>query len=34
MAPDYQNLGVMMRGYMDFGVTKAEPLSCLRMATA
>jgi phage major head subunit gpT-like protein len=34
MAPDYQTLGVMMRGYMDFGVTKAEPLSCLRMATA
>ena len=34
MAPDYQNLGIMMRGYMDFGVTKAEPLSCLRMATA
>lgn len=34
VAADYQNLGVMIRGYMDFGVTKAEPLSTLRMATA
>lgn len=31
---DYQLLGVQMRGYMDFGVIKGEPLSCLRMATA
>lgn len=31
---DPQTLGVMMRGYFDFGVTKAESLSCLRMATA
>jgi phage major head subunit gpT-like protein len=31
---DYQLLGVQMRGYMDFGVTKAEPLSTYRMATA
>ena len=31
---DYQLLGVGLRGYMDFGVTKAEPLSCYRMATA
>jgi phage major head subunit gpT-like protein len=31
---DYQLLGVAMRGYMDFGVTKAESLSCYRMATA
>ena len=34
VAADYSTLGVMMRGYMDFGVVKAEPLSCLRMATA
>jgi phage major head subunit gpT-like protein len=32
--PDYQLLGVAMRGYMDFGVSKAESLSCYRMATA
>jgi len=31
---DYQLLGVGLRGYMDFGVIKSEPLSCLRMATA
>ena len=31
---DYQLLGVQMRGYMDFGVSKAESLSCYRMATA
>jgi hypothetical protein len=31
---DYQLLGVQMRGYMDFGVTKAESLSTYRMATA
>jgi hypothetical protein len=31
---DYQLLGVQMRGYMDFGVTKAESLACYRMATA
>jgi len=34
VAPDYQLLGVAIRGWMDFGVTKAEPLSTLRMATA
>lgn len=34
VAPDYQLLGVAMRGYFDFGVTKAEPLSTYRMATA
>lgn len=34
VAADYATLGVMMRGYMDFGVIKSEPLSCLRMATA
>ena len=34
VAPDYQVLGVAIRGWMDFGVTKAEPLACLRMATA
>jgi hypothetical protein len=31
---DTQLLGVGLRGFMDFGVVKAEPLSCLRMATA
>jgi len=31
---DYQLLGVGLRGYLDFGVIKSEPLSCLRMATA
>lgn len=34
VAPDYQLLGVAMRGYFDFGVSKAEPLSTYRMATA
>jgi phage major head subunit gpT-like protein len=34
VAPDYQVLGVAIRGWMDFGVTKSEPLACLRMATA
>lgn len=34
VAADYQMLGINMRGYMDFGVTKAEALSTLRMATA
>jgi phage major head subunit gpT-like protein len=34
VAPDYQVLGVAMRGFMDFGVQKGESLSCLRMATA
>jgi phage head maturation protease len=34
VAADYQTLGVMMRGYLDFGVTKAESLACYRMATA
>jgi hypothetical protein len=32
--PDYTVLGVAMRGYFDFGVTKAESLACYRMATA
>lgn len=32
--PDYNLLGVAMRGYFDFGVSKAESLSCYRMATA
>lgn len=31
---DYATLGVMMRGYMDFGVSKAESLSTYRMATS
>lgn len=31
---DYSLLGVAMRGYMDFGVAKAESLSAYRMATA
>lgn len=31
---DSDKLGVTIRGYMDFGVAKAEPLSTLRMATA
>ena len=34
VAPDYQLLGVALRGWMDFGVSKAEPLSTYRMATA
>jgi len=34
VAPDYQLLGVAIRGFFDFGVTKAESLSCYRMATA
>ena len=34
VAADYQTLGIMMRGFLDMGVTKAEPLSTLRMATA
>jgi phage major head subunit gpT-like protein/phage head maturation protease len=32
--PDYQLLGVAIRGFFDFGVTKSESLSCYRMATA
>ncbi len=32
--PDYQLLGVGLRGFMDFGVTKAESLAAYRMATA
>ena len=32
--PDYTVLGVAMRGYFDFGVTKAESLAAYRMATA
>lgn len=31
---DFQLLGVQMRGYMDFGVTKAEGLAAYRMATS
>jgi len=31
---DYSLLGVAMRGYMDFGVAKAESLAAYRMATA
>lgn len=31
---DYQMLGVALRGYMDFGVAKAESLAAYRMATA
>jgi phage major head subunit gpT-like protein/phage head maturation protease len=34
VAPDYQLLGVAIRGFFDFGVTKSESLSCYRMATA
>ena len=34
VAPDYQVLGVAIRGFFDFGVTKSESLSCYRMATA
>jgi phage major head subunit gpT-like protein len=34
VAPDYQLLGVAIRGWMDMGVTKGEPLSTYRMATA
>jgi len=32
--PDADRLGVSIRGYMDFGCTKSEPLSTLRMAIA
>jgi len=32
--PEADMLGVQIRGYMDFGVTKGEPLSTYRMATA
>ena len=32
--PEADKLGVTLRGYMDFGVTKGEPLSTLRMATS
>ena len=34
VSPDYQLLGVAIRGFFDFGVTKSESLSCYRMATA
>jgi len=34
VAPDYQVLGVAIRGFFDFGVTKAESLAAYRMATA
>lgn len=34
VAPDYQVLGIALRGFMDMGVQKGESLSCLRMATA
>jgi phage head maturation protease len=33
-AVDWDTLGIGMRGFMDFGVSKAESLSCYRMATA
>jgi len=32
--PDADKLGVTLRGFMDFGVTKGDPLSCIRMATS
>jgi hypothetical protein len=32
--PDADKLGVSIRGYMDFGVSKSEPLSTLRLAVA
>lgn len=32
--PDSDKLGVSIRGYMDFGVTKSEPLSTLRLAVS
>jgi hypothetical protein len=31
---DASLMGIMLRGYMDFGVAKAEDLSCYRMATS
>lgn len=31
---DFNTLGIMMRGYFDFGVAKAEKNACYRMATA
>lgn len=34
VAADVSTLGVVMRGFFDFGVSKAESLSCYRMATA
>ena len=34
VVPEADKLGITLRGYMDFGVTKGEPLSTLRMATA
>lgn len=34
VAVDADKLGIGLRGYMDFGVSKAESLSTLRMATA
>jgi len=34
VTPEADKLGVTLRGYMDFGVTKGEPLSCLRLAVS
>jgi hypothetical protein len=31
---DYNVLGIALRGYFDFGVSKAEPNACYRMATS
>ena len=30
----FDTLGIEVRGYYDFGVSKAEPRSCYRMATS
>ena len=32
VTPEADKLGITLRGYMDFGVTKGEPLSSLRLA--
>jgi len=32
--PDSDKLGIVLRGYFDFGVTKGEPLAVLRVATS
>lgn len=34
VAMDSALMGISLRGYMDFGVAKAEPKACYRMATA
>ena len=31
---DFDTLGIQVRGYFDFGVSKGEPRACYRMATA